>query len=134
MCVILISTIVFEKFRNKTGVYEPLLIRFPPYTREQVLEILMLGFRNAMTADKRVVKVQSEDNEEEEEVVELDDQVFANFCEAIYAIFNVNCKDVSELRYLATLLFPLYIEPIRKGQGECAVGQLGWIWLITPML
>ncbi|KAF9944514.1 Origin recognition complex subunit 5, partial [Modicella reniformis] len=34
MCVILISTIVWEKFRSKTGGYEPVIVNFPQYSKD----------------------------------------------------------------------------------------------------
>ncbi|CAO3620429.1 unnamed protein product [Cunninghamella blakesleeana] len=109
VCVILISTVVFEKFRMKGGSYEPMYIRFTDYTKEDVLNILLLDF-NTM---QRQIKYQNKDGEET--IIELNDEFFLNYAELIYNIFNHNCKDLNELRYFSALLLPLYIKPIQEG-------------------
>ncbi|KAI9248261.1 origin recognition complex subunit 5 C-terminus-domain-containing protein [Phascolomyces articulosus] len=128
ICVILLSTIVFEKFKVKGGAYEPLYIRFSEYSKEDTLQILQLLF----VSTERRIELRKEDdgddddqgedddarNDEEPEFVELDDDFFTGFCEVIYTIFNHNCKDINELKYIAALLFPLYIKPIRDRQVQ----------------
>ncbi|KAI9494954.1 origin recognition complex subunit 5 C-terminus-domain-containing protein [Zychaea mexicana] len=132
ICVILLSTIVFEKFKVKGGAYEPLYIRFSEYSKEDTLQILQLLFettdrRIELRRDRNGDEEEEEDNEDngdesnndpEPEFVELDDEFFTGFCEVIYTIFNHNCKDINELKYIAALLFPLYIKPIRKRQVQ----------------
>lgn len=113
MCVILISTVVFEKFRMKGGSYEPMYIRFADYTKEDVLKILLLDF-NTM---QRQVKCQNNEHDEET-TIELSDEFFLNYAELIYNIFNHNCKDLNELRYFSALLLPLYIKPIQEGTSN----------------
>ncbi|KAG2203665.1 hypothetical protein INT46_004299 [Mucor plumbeus] len=98
ICVVFISNIVFEKFRVKGGSMEPYLIRFSEYTREDTLAILQLDFTPTAI-----------DN------VELDNDFYAGFLEVIYSIFCHNCKDINELRYFASLLFPVYIQPLKDG-------------------
>ncbi|KAI7849589.1 origin recognition complex subunit 5-like protein [Circinella umbellata] len=123
ICVILLSTIVFEKFKVKGGAYEPLYIRFSEYTKEDTLQILQLLFAST---DRRIELRQTEDddddneevNKAEPEYVELDNEFFNGFCDVIYTIFNHNCKDINELKYIAALLFPLYIKPIRDRQVQ----------------
>ena len=135
--MILLSTIVFEKFKVKGGAYEPLYIRFSEYSKEDTLQILQLLFSST---DRRIELRRSgaaEDDEEEQEeeeeekgeegeernkaeadYVELDNDFFNGFCDVVYTIFNHNCKDINELKYIAALLFPLYIKPIRDRQGN----------------
>ncbi|KAI8146558.1 origin recognition complex subunit 5 C-terminus-domain-containing protein [Fennellomyces sp. T-0311] len=113
ICVILLSTIVFEKFKVKGGAYEPLYMRFAEYTKEDTLQILQLLF----TSTERRIELRREE-EDQVEFVDLDDEFFTGFCEVIYTIFNHNCKDVNELKYIAALLFPLYIKPIRDRQVQ----------------
>jgi origin recognition complex subunit 5 len=97
ICVVFISNIVFEKFRIKGGGIEPYLIRFPEYTREDTLKILQLDFKPTE---------------------ELDTEFYTGFLELIYNIFCHNCKDLNELRYFASLLFPIYIKPLQSGVVE----------------
>lgn len=106
ICVVFISNIVFEKFRIKGGSLEPYLIRFPEYTREDTLKILQLDFTPAT--------IQSIN----EEPIELDRDFYTGFLEVIYSIFCHNCKDINELRYFASLLFPVYIQPLKEERVE----------------
>ncbi|KAI8328325.1 origin recognition complex subunit 5 C-terminus-domain-containing protein [Chlamydoabsidia padenii] len=115
--VILLSNIVFEKFRMKGGSYEPIYIRFPDYTKEDTIQILLLDFVNI----ERHIKVKADDAGDDDHddsmttMVELDDGFFYSYAELIYSIFNHNCKDLNELRYFVALLLPLYIKPIQEG-------------------
>jgi len=108
ICVILLSTIVYEKFRTKSGAYEPLVIRLPEYSKEDTLEILRRDF----SADGMDIQVKDKDS------VHLGDDFFRSFSEVIYSIFFQNCKDLNELRHLVALLFPLFINPIRDGRAK----------------
>lgn len=111
--MVFISNIVFEKFRVKGGGVEPFLIRFPEYTQEDTIKILQLDFRPS------VVTVEADDDEDNMlQEVHLSADFYADFLEVIYNIFCHNCKDINELRYFASLLFPLYIKPIREGIAQ----------------
>lgn len=106
ICVVFISNIVFEKFRIKGGGVEPYLIRFPEYTREDTLKILQLDFKPAT--------IQSINDEP----IELDSAFYTGFLEVIYSILSHNCKDINELRYFASLLFPVYIKPLKEERAQ----------------
>ncbi|KAI8393755.1 origin recognition complex subunit 5 C-terminus-domain-containing protein [Radiomyces spectabilis] len=139
ICVILISSIVFEKFRMKGGVYEPLLIRFPDYTKEDTLQILELDFaasgrRIPILREKDMDDSSDSDNDNNDEnpssststslspspqeYLELDVAFFRDYVDIIYSVFNHNCKDLNEIRYFAALLFPLYLKPIQQGRAQ----------------
>lgn len=105
----MISTVVFDKFRVRGGAYEPLVMRFPEYTKQDTIEILRKGYTT------RLIQVEGRDP------VELNDEFVDGFSEIIYNIFNHNCKDINELRYLAALLFPIYIRPLKD--GDCKFGM-----------
>lgn len=130
----MLSTIVFEKFRSKGGAYfVPQIIRFPEYTKDEILRILQLDFR---ASGRRIpVETQHEEdndnyNDDDEEnassnepkYIELDSEFFAVFAEQIYQIFHLNCKDLNELRYITALLLPIYIKPLRDGRGNADYG------------
>lgn len=105
----MISTVVFDKFRVRGGAYEPLVMRFPEYTKQDTIDILRKGYTT------RLIQVEGRDP------VELSDEFVDGFSEIIYNIFNHNCKDINELRYLAALLFPIYIKPIKDGDCKLAM-------------
>ncbi|KAG0277070.1 Origin recognition complex subunit 5 [Linnemannia exigua] len=93
ICVILITTIVWEKFRSKTGGYEPIVLNFPQYTKAETVAIL----RKDLPEDE-----------------DLD--MFMRFVDLVYDVFQRNCKDLNEIRHLVALLFPLYIKPVKEGK------------------
>ncbi|KAI9273739.1 origin recognition complex subunit 5-like protein [Sporodiniella umbellata] len=105
ICVIMVSNISFEKFRVKGGSIEPLMIRFPDYSEQDILQILQFDFTPS-------------EIETEYEPVILTQSFYAGFVQVIYSIFCHNCKDLNELRYFAALLFPLYIKPIQEGLAQ----------------
>jgi len=92
--VVLISSIVWEKFRGGTGCTEPFLLHFPAYTKEATLEIIARD----CPADE-------------------DPAFFKQFVQLLWGVFNGPCRDLNELRHLVALLFPRYLEPIRKGEA-----------------
>ncbi|KAF9927322.1 Origin recognition complex subunit 5 [Linnemannia zychae] len=93
ICVIFISTIVWEKFRSKTGGYEPIVVNFPQYTKSETIAILR------------------KDCPTEEDL-----ELFLRFVDLVYDVFQRNCKDLNEIRHLVALLFPLYIKPVKEGK------------------
>ncbi|KAF9295752.1 Origin recognition complex subunit 5 [Linnemannia elongata] len=95
ICVILITTIVWEKFRSKTGGYEPIVLNFPQYTKSETVAILGRDLP-----------------EGEEESMDL----YMRFVDLVYDVFQRNCKDLNEIRHLVALLFPLYIKPVKEGK------------------
>ena len=100
-------------------------MRFGEYSKDDTINILQLLFKSTnRQIELRAEEDDDDENNSEREFVELDDEFFKGFCEVIYTIFNHNCKDVSELKYIAALLFPLYIKPIRDRQGKRKGGQI----------
>ncbi|KAF9965528.1 Origin recognition complex subunit 5 [Mortierella alpina] len=95
ICVILITTIVWEKFRSKTGGYEPIILNFPQYSKAETIAIL-----------KRDLPVGG------------DEELYMRFVDLVYDVFQRNCKDLNEIRHLVALLYPLYIKPIKEGKAQ----------------
>ncbi|KAG0050192.1 Origin recognition complex subunit 5 [Gryganskiella cystojenkinii] len=93
ICVILITTIVWEKFRSKTGGYEPIILHFPQYSKQETIAILQRDMP-----------------------VGEDAELFMRFVDLVYDVFQRNCKDLNEIRHLVALLFPLYVKPVKEGK------------------
>jgi len=93
ICVILITTIVWEKFRSKTGGYEPIILHFPQYSKSETVAIL-----------------------ERDLPVGEDGELYMRFVDLVYDVFQRNCKDLNEIRHLVALLFPLYVKPVKEGK------------------
>jgi len=92
--IILISNIVWEKFRSQTGVLEPILLQFPSYTKNEILNIMI---RDCPKNENK--------------------NFYYIFSELLYDVFNKPCRNLNELRHMAMLLYPKYIEPINEGKA-----------------
>ncbi|XP_063953065.1 origin recognition complex subunit 5-like isoform X2 [Lytechinus pictus] len=103
VCVIMLSQIVWEKFRCGTGYCEPVIVHFPDYTKNEILEIIAshppAGYRCTF---------------------------YASYVNLLLSIFYMACRDLNEIRHLAELNFPKYIEPITK--GEATVDDAHKLW------
>ncbi|KAF9975244.1 Origin recognition complex subunit 5 [Actinomortierella ambigua] len=93
VCVIMISTIVWEKFRSGTGGFEPMVIHFPQYSKQDTLAIL-----------------------ERDMPLGEDQELYGRFVDLVYEVFQRNCKDLNEIRHLVALLYPLYVKPVHDGK------------------
>ncbi|KAG0211106.1 Origin recognition complex subunit 5 [Mortierella sp. GBA30] len=93
ICVILITTIVWEKFRSKTGGYEPIILNFPQYSKAETIAILKRDLPEGG-----------------------DEDLYTRFVDLVYDVFQRNCKDLNEVRHLVALLYPLYIKPVKEGK------------------
>ncbi|KAI7872770.1 origin recognition complex subunit 5 C-terminus-domain-containing protein [Spinellus fusiger] len=111
VCVLLISTVVFEKFRVKGGSLEPFYLRFSDYTQQDILAILLLDFMACKKQKGTETSLEAVDGA-------VDSAFFMGFAEMVYSILHHNCRDLNELRYFSALLFPLYIEPLEKGEVQ----------------
>ncbi|KAJ2892894.1 Origin recognition complex subunit 5, partial [Coemansia aciculifera] len=93
--VVLISNVVWDKFRPRHGgAPDPLSMFFPYYSKDDILEIL------------------AKDCPPDES-----QKLFKHFVETIYEVFNRNCVDLNELRHLVAMLFPKFIQPVYEGQA-----------------
>lgn len=90
--VILESEIVLEKFRSGTGFREPYIIHFPDYTKDELVEIMTLDIPNGCPVD-----------------------AYSGFVRLLLDIFHLVCNNLSELRYLASINFRKYAEPVERG-------------------
>ncbi|KAI0224433.1 Origin recognition complex subunit 5 [Lamellibrachia satsuma] len=103
VCVLLLSEIVWEKFRQGTGVREPYVIHFPDYTADELLEIMSLD----CPAD-------------------FSYHCYAGYIKLLLSVFHSVCRNLSELRHLAWLNFAKYIEPIEKGEASLEDSRKLW--------
>ncbi|KAK4295591.1 hypothetical protein Pmani_031859 [Petrolisthes manimaculis] len=101
--VIFLSSIPVDKFRASTGFMEPIVVHFPQYYKNEVMEIL--------------VKLKPEKYSEE---------FFKNYINLVLSVFYVATKDLPELKHQVQLNFQTYCEPIEK--GEAAEGDMRQLW------
>ncbi|XP_054007803.1 origin recognition complex subunit 5 [Hylaeus anthracinus] len=89
VCVIFIGGIVWEKFRVKVGMYEPIKVHFPQYVRNEFAEIL-LSCKSC----------------------NYEDTFYKNYLNLFLSVFFRFCRDLNELNYMAKLNFSKYVQPI----------------------
>ncbi|XP_067110657.1 origin recognition complex subunit 5 [Osmerus mordax] len=90
--VILLSEIVWDKFRPSTGCFEPLLIHFTDYTKAELQHIL-----------------------DQESHPSYSPELYSAFINILLGVFYCVCRDLRELRHLAALNFSKYCEPLEEG-------------------
>ncbi|XP_013394402.1 origin recognition complex subunit 5 [Lingula anatina] len=101
--VILITEIVWEKFWGGTGMVDPFPIYFQDYTKEELLEIMAL------------------DSPEDYPVT-----FYKSYITLVLSVFYLACRNLAELRHLAQLNFPLYVEPIKSGDATISESRKLW--------
>ncbi|KAL7882900.1 hypothetical protein SRHO_G00005580 [Serrasalmus rhombeus] len=95
VAVILLSEIVWDKFRPNIGCFEPLLLHFPDYTKAELLQILSLDSNPSYTPE-----------------------LYSSYINILLGVFYSVCRDLRELRHLAALNFSKFCEPLEKGEAK----------------
>ncbi|XP_076756017.1 origin recognition complex subunit 5 [Xylocopa sonorina] len=103
VCVIFISDVVWEKYRIKIGLYEPIKIYFPQYTRNEFIEILLKS-----------------------KPCNYNDTFYKNYLNLFLSVFFRFCRDLNELRYMAKVNFSKYIEPVEIDHSKKGNAALLW--------
>uniref|UniRef100_A0A6V7I401 Origin recognition complex subunit 5 n=1 Tax=Bracon brevicornis TaxID=1563983 RepID=A0A6V7I401_9HYME len=98
-----ISDVVWEKYRIKMGMFEPIKIHFSQYTKDEVAHILYLH-----------------------KPKDYSEAFYKNYLNLFLSVFFRFCRDINELRYMAQLNFVKYVEPIKSGQ--CDENDVGALW------
>ncbi|XP_056133742.1 origin recognition complex subunit 5 [Lampris incognitus] len=93
--VILLSEIVWDKFRPNTGCFEPLLIHFPDYSKDELQQILSEDSHPSYSAD-----------------------LYSDYINILLGVFYSVCRDLRELRHLAALNFSKFCEPLEEGKAK----------------
>ncbi|XP_027899138.1 origin recognition complex subunit 5 isoform X2 [Xiphophorus couchianus] len=91
--VILLSEIVWDKFRPNTGCFEPLLLHFPDYSKAELLHILSAHRHPSYSAG-----------------------FYSSYVNILLGVFYAVCRDLRELRHLAALNFSKFCEPVAAGK------------------
>ena len=79
ICVVMISEIVWEKFRFGTGFCEPITVHFPDYSKHELLQI--------MSRDCPIDQPK---------------EFYAAYCQLLLSVFYSVCRDLNELRHLVS--------------------------------
>ncbi|RUS89133.1 hypothetical protein EGW08_003141 [Elysia chlorotica] len=103
ICTILISEIVWEKFRTGTGFCEPYCLNFPDYTRNELMEIMVLDCPAT-----------------------CEPELYSLYVNMVLSVFHMVCRDLRELRHIARLNFDYFIDPVKT--EECAPSNTRKLW------
>ncbi|KAM9824416.1 origin recognition complex subunit 5 [Neosynchiropus ocellatus] len=91
--VVLLSEIVWDKFRPNTSCFEPLVIHFPDYSKGELLQILSRDRHPSHSAE-----------------------FYSSYINIVLGVFYSVCRDLRELRHLAALNFSKFCEPLTEGK------------------
>lgn len=100
--VILVSEIVFEKYYARGNVVQPLKVYFPQYTKDELLNILMLDYISTKASICKNFK----------QTFEFDEMFFKSYINLFLSVFHRACRDLQELRHMASVNFAEYCYPI----------------------
>ncbi|CAG2216495.1 ORC5 [Mytilus edulis] len=107
VCVILLSEIVWEKFRTGSGYCEPFVLHFSDYTNGkynyQLIEIMML-----------------------DHPTEYDENFYRMYLNLVLSVFQMVCRNLKELHHLAKLNFQRYAEPVKTGEATAEDTRKLW--------
>ncbi|KAK3579067.1 hypothetical protein CHS0354_029927 [Potamilus streckersoni] len=103
VCVILLSEIVWEKFRWGTGFAEPFILHFPDYKKDELLQILSKGCP-----------------------ANFPESCYAMYLNLVLSVFHHVCRDLREIQHLVNLNFMKFTEPIRCGEATSDDSKKLW--------
>uniref|UniRef100_A0A0C9R8Z3 Origin recognition complex subunit 5 n=1 Tax=Fopius arisanus TaxID=64838 RepID=A0A0C9R8Z3_9HYME len=103
VCTVFLSDIIWEKYRVKMGMLEPIRIHFPQYTKDEMQQILFTYKPEGYS-----------------------DGFYQNYLNLFLSVFFRFCRDINELRYMAQINFSKYIEPVKSGQ--CDESDVTVLW------
>ncbi|KAL3853199.1 hypothetical protein ACJMK2_016760 [Sinanodonta woodiana] len=103
VCVILLSEIVWEKFRWGTGFAEPYVLHFPEYKKDELLQILSKGCPT-----------------------DFPESCYVMYLNLVLSVFHHVCRDLREIQHLVNLNFMKFAEPIRNGEATSKDSKKLW--------
>lgn len=116
LSVIFLSQIILQKFYSKTNIVETIQIVFPQYNKEELLEILTLDFDYARSL------IVNNTND----VFQFDLDFYRNYLNVFLSVFYRNCRDLTELRYIARRNFLNYCQPIINKENTIKDSMALW--------
>ena len=98
ICVIMISQLAWQDVhhvcKKNIGISGlPFYIEFPPLSKNQMMEMI------------------------KEECPTDDVDFYLSFASIVYDTYQRPCRNLNEIKYLISILYPKYIEPIQQGKG-----------------
>ncbi|KAI0220862.1 Origin recognition complex subunit 5 [Massospora cicadina] len=96
--VILIGKVPWENLRPSLGVREPVIVHFPEYTRQELVEILARTSPHTLPPYSGTVK--------------RNGKVFREFAAILYDTAYRFCRNLTEMQHLATQIYPHYVKPL----------------------
>lgn len=94
VCVILISEIVWEKYRFGTGFCEPMVVHFPDYSKDELVRILCSDCPS-----------------------DYPEGFYNMYVNLVLSVFHYACRNLKELKHLVNINFKTYIQPVTSGEA-----------------
>lgn len=91
VCTVFISEIAWDKFNTKIGTLRPIKIYFPQYTKDELIQLLLL-----------------------DKPAKYNAEFYKTYLNLFLSVFFRFCRDLNELRHMARINFVKYIEPVES--------------------
>ncbi|XP_051154169.1 origin recognition complex subunit 5 [Leptopilina boulardi] len=104
VCPIFVTDLTWDKFFSIIKIKMSIKFYFPPYTQQETARILLFYKPKG-----------------------CDETFYKNYLNLFLSVFYRFCRDLNELRYMASINFEKYIEPITD--GKCTSDDNKSLWL-----
>lgn len=104
VCPIFVTDLTRDKFYSVIKIRISIVFYFPEYSQKETARILLLYKPDG-----------------------YDDSFYKNFLNLFLSVFYRFCRDINELRYMATINFEKYVEPIET--GKCTIDESKALWM-----
>ncbi|KAJ9048662.1 Origin recognition complex subunit 5 [Entomophthora muscae] len=96
--IILIGKVPWENVRPSIGVRDPVVVHFPEYSKEELVEILARTSPHTLPPFRGSIKKNG--------------AVFRGFAALLYDTAYSSCRNLTEMQHLATQIYPVFVKPL----------------------
>lgn len=131
LCVILMSQLPFEKFYNKTGLSDVIIIHLAQYNKGETQRILASDF--SQMRGNLIKKYAKEQHRLEIFQEVMTEDFYNNYMNIFLSVFYKACRDLPELQLTARKCFSIYLEPVLDGSVEATDISRLWRHIAGPL-
>ncbi|KAJ9073121.1 hypothetical protein DSO57_1020010 [Entomophthora muscae] len=95
---ILIGKVPWENVRPSIGVRDPVVVHFPEYSKEELVEILARTSPHTLPPFRGSIKKNG--------------AVFRGFAALLYDTAYSSCRNLTEMQHLVTQIYPVFVKPL----------------------
>ncbi|EDV32002.1 uncharacterized protein Dana_GF14261 [Drosophila ananassae] len=131
LCVILMSQLPFEKFYNKTGLSDVIILHLAQYNKGETQRILASDFSQMRG---NLIKKYAKEHDRLEIFKEvMTEDFYNNYMNIFLSVFYKACRDLPELQLTARKCFSIYLEPVLDGSVEATDISRLWRHIAGPL-